>query len=232
MPDSRIGSDMKYSICLFAFLTLSSSIVLAGGTFKDGPHFAYPTGGDVRDEQGGFGWQVTYDHKNHWSVDLSVTRQTDKLDDLNLVSEPFEDRLDLELVAIALSARLDYPIQHFTFYVGAGVGYYWMRTDNDRVNRSIRQNPQALPAGVSNLRVSADIDDTIAYHWAAGIEWRWTAQWEVFAEYRRVALESDIIYRTTEDRPRDDIVERQQSRTREKFSYDHGLIRAGVNYRF
>lgn len=223
---------MKNSLFLFAFFALCGSIALGNGTIKDGPHLAYPAGGDVRYEQMGFGWQVTYDHENYWSVDLSITRQTDKLDDLGIVPEPFEDRLDLELVAIALSARLDYPIQHFTLYVGGGIGYYWMRTDNDRVNGSIRQNPDALPAGVSNWRVGADIDNTFAYHWAAGVEWRWSPRWELFAEYRRIALESDIVYRSIEDRPRDDVVERQQSRTREKFSYDHGLIRAGVNYRF
>ncbi len=232
MRECRIGFGMKKLLSLLSFFALGCAIALADGTLKDGPHFAYPTGGDVRYEQAGFGWQVTYDHENYWSVDLSITRQTDKLDDLGFLSEPFEDRLDLELVAIALSARLDYPIYDFTVYVGGGFGYYWMRTDNGRANRSIQENLGALPPGVSDWRVGAEIDNTFAYHWAAGLEWRWSPSWEVFAEYRRVALESEIVYRIRESRPRAATIDRQEFHTQEKFSYDHGLIRVGVNYRF
>ena len=205
------------------------------GTFKDGPHFAYPYGGDVRHERAGFGWQVAYEWTEYLSVEASISRYKDKLDDLNLVTPPFNAELDLETIAIGVSGRVGYPVGRFTPYLGGGLGYYYMRTDNDRINQSIRDNPAALPAGVSELRISADMDNTFGYHVALGLEWLITSKWEVFAEYRRVFLESDLTVRRTEARRTASgplAVSRSETRETETFPYDHGLFRVGVNYRF
>lgn len=225
-------------ITVVLFLTLligAPTHALSPHVFKDGPHFAYPTGGDVRQERAGFGWQLAYEWNDYLSAEAAISRHKDKLDDLHVLPEPIDSTFDLEVVSIALSGRLGYPLGRFYPYMGGGLGYYFMRTGNSRVNRSIRDNPAALPPGVSELRYSADMDNTFAYHLALGIEWMITSKWEIFAEYRRVYLDNEITYRRTETRPPstvDGVFQRSESRTKEDFPYDHGLFRLGVNYRF
>ncbi len=189
----------------------------------------------ARNERAGFGWQVTYEWSDYLSVEATISRYKDKLDDLQVLPEPFDSAFDLEVVSIAVSGRLGYPVGRFTPYIGGGLGYYYMRTDNNRVNRTLRENPSLRPPGVSELRLSADLDDTFAYHLALGIEWILTSEWEIFAEYRHVYLDNDITYRRTETRAPitpDGVVQRSETKTTEDFPYDHGLFRLGVNYRF
>lgn len=201
----------------------------AESIFKDGPHLAYPVNDDVRRSELSFGWQVTYERSLYWSLDLSVTRQTDRLDDLGILDAPFNDRFDLEMIATAASLRLTYPVRLTTLYVGGGMGYYYMRTDNSAANRSVMEHAAALPAGVDGLRVSATPDNTFGYHATVGIERLLSARWEIFAEYRWVWLDSTMRVRRTETRGG---INRQTFNTSDPFSYNHGLIRGGVNYRF
>lgn len=203
--------------------------------FKDGPHFAYPTGGDVRNERAGYGWQVAYEWNHYVSMEASITRQKDKIDDMPLWPALSDSEFDLEIINIAVSGRLSYPLGPLTPYLGGGLGYYYMRTDTKGINQTLRENPGTLPPGVSELRIGADMDNTFGYHVAAGLELLLTPSWEVFAEYRRVFLDSDITVRRTESRPTPGATlafERMQTQQTETFPYDHGLIRVGVNYRF
>ncbi len=226
-----------------SFLILIVSVLLTGAVcaqdtlnrpFKDGPHLAYPTGGDVHTERMGFGWQVAYQWYPYLSIEASASRYTDKLGDLNVLPDPLDPEFDQEIWNVVLSARLSYSFGAFTPYLGGGAGYYRMRTRNSGVNRTIRERPEALPPGVSELRLSADMDNAFAYHVAGGIEWKITSKWEIFAEYRRVFLDTDLTIRRLEIRPAEGPIEVQRTETREtrNFSYDHGLLRAGVNYRF
>lgn len=213
-------------------ILLSVAMVMpayADSVFKDGPHLAYPRGGDIRDSQLGFGWQVTYEPSDYWAVDLSISRQTDRLDDLGVLAAPFEDRFDLELIGAAASVRVAYPLGMTSIYAGGGVGYYYLRTDNKHANRSLAGNSHALPAGVQSMRASVNLERTFGYHAAVGIERILTRRWEVFAEYRWVWLDTHMRIRRVESRGG---LQQDTFTSRNSFSYDHGLIRTGVNYRF
>ncbi len=207
-----------------------------GPRLKDGPHYAHTSGGDVRDEQAGFGWQVAYAFQDWLSMEASITRQTDKLDDLGAIEPPFLDEFDLQIYALAVSGRLNQRWKRLNVYAGGGLGYYFMKTDSGDARRSVAQNPGALPPGVTGLNVGVDLDNTFAYHAAIGFEVLLTEKWEMFAEYRRVYLDTDLTIRRTETRSgrgpgalefRQDTTETQTA-----FDYEHGLIRVGVNYRF
>ncbi len=213
----------------FLIAGLLTMSVQAESRLKDGPHVAYPRGGDIRDSQVGFGWQVTYERSDYWSLDLSITRQTDRLDDLGIVQAPFEDRFDLEIIGTAASLRLTYPMGLTTLYGGGGIGYYYMRTENKYANRSLASQSSALPPGVQSSRVSVNPENSLGYHAVAGIERLLTSRWEVFAEYRWVWLDTTLRTRRVESRGG---LQKDTLTARDSFTYDHGLIRAGINYRF
>lgn len=221
---------MKIILAAWVFLaTLTSPLYALQGTLKDGPHASYATGGDVRNERTGFGWQVAYEWSDYLSAEWSITRQKDQLDDQTFMPAPFDSTLDLEIVHIVLSGRVGYPIGRVTPYWGGGVGYYWMRTESDRIAQSINENRGRLPAGLTDLRAGADLDDTFGYHIAAGLEWRFVKDWEVFVEYRYTYVTTDITYRIIKTRRQ---TERTTTGVTETFDYDHGLVRLGLNYRF
>lgn len=219
---------MRYSRLVLISIALAVSAG-AESTFKDGPHLAYPRGGDIRDSELGFGWQITYERSDYWSLDLSLTRQTDTLDDIGVLAPPFQDRFDLEMVSAVASLRLSYPIRLTTLYAGGGLGYYYLRTDNKVANRSLAAQANTLPAGVQSARVSVNPDNKMGYHAAVGIEQMLTSRWELFAEYRWVWLDTTLKINRVESRGG---LQQETTRTRSSFTYDHGLIRAGVNYRF
>lgn len=216
----------KWIILIAIALALPAS---AESVFKDGPHLAYPYGGNLRHSELGFGWQVTYERSSFWSLDLSITRQTDKLDDLGVLEAPFEDRFDLELFATTASLRFTYPMGMTTLYAGGGMGYYYLRTDNKKANRSLAERSGSLPVGINSMRVGVDPENTFGYHAALGVERLLSPSWEVFAEYRWVWLDTTLRIRQTESRGG---LQRNTIHSRDSLSYDHGLIRAGVNYRF
>jgi opacity protein-like surface antigen len=204
--------------------------------FKDGIHLAYPVGGDVRDEQAGFGLHVTYEWTEFMSLEASLGRQTDSITDWDVVSAPFQNDFDLEVVYAALSGRLGYRLGNFHPYAGAGFGYYSMRADGKNTNRSIRENAAALPEGLLGLQVGADPDNAFAYHVALGVEWIIVPRVELFAEYRYTFLETDVSFTRTEttlapESERTDLFKTTTSRS-EPFDYNHGLVRVGASLRF
>ncbi len=226
---------MKNTLCMAGLSLVLTASVWAQGSFKDGPYFAYPDGGDVQNGRAGLGWQVAYEWTEFLSAELSATRVKDKLDELSVLPPPYSSTFDLELFSIALGGRLSYPVGPVSLYAGGGIGYYLLRTDSGRVNRSIREHREALPAGVSDLQVSGDIKNSFGYHTTIGAEWRLARHWEIFADYRLIFLDSRITYRHTETRRfpgESPAFSRSTERHTEDFRYDHGLVRVGLHHRF
>jgi len=223
-------------ILIIIILSCSAALSAHAQFFKDGLHLAYPTGGDVRDEQAGFGLQVVYEWTEYLSFETSFTRQTDRITDWNVVSAPFQNDFDLEIINAVVSGRIGYRLDRVNLYAGAGLGYYYMRADGKDTNRSIRENASALPPGLVGLQIGADVKNTFAYHIALGVEWIIVPRFEVFAEYRIVYLDTDVTFSRTEitrapPTERTDLFKATTTR-KEAFDYEHGLVRIGASLRF
>jgi opacity protein-like surface antigen len=205
-----------------------------GGTFKDGLFYGIPRGGDVRNPKEAYGWQMGYEPNPYLTAEITIGRQKDRIDDLNILPTGFAGDLELEIVHASAGFKIGYPIHRFYPYAGAGIGYYYMRGHAGKINQTIAQNPALRPSGVTELRVGADIDNVFGYHLALGLEVLITKRWEVFAEYRWVKIDSDITINRTETRRQSGLYQVRRDTTSEKqdFGYDHGLVRLGVNYRF
>ena len=190
--------------------------------FKDGPQVVYPRGGDSGDGRTGFGWQVAYAWSPYFSAELALARHKDRVDEQRELPVP-SSAFELEAVSLALSARVGYPVGPLRLYGAGGFGYYFLRGDAGDINRW-------TPA---DMRVGIDLENVWGYHAALGAEWRLNPRWELFAEYRWVYLDSDLTYRVTTSRlGADGVMQRGTQRITDDFPYDHGLIRAGVNYCF
>ncbi len=215
---------------------LAALTTASAGQWKDGPHFAYPNGGEVRHEEAGFGWQVTYEFNPYFSTDLTITRQTDTLNDIALMPAPFSNEWELEIMNISLSARLGHQWNRFAVYAAAGFGYNRMDGDGAKIRQSINDNRGALPAGLMDYRLGIDVQNAFGYHAALGAEFLLTPRWELFAEYRWVVLDTHMTVERIEIRanpdPRPLEFDQSLSKSRSDFNYDHGLLRVGVNYRF
>lgn len=214
---------------------IGSACCVQAGAFKDGPHFGYSRGGDVREKDTAFGWQVAYEWSPYVSTELSITRQRDVID-FELVPPPLLSTFRLETIALALSGRAGHRFGRVHVYGAGGAGYYFLRAKSRNIRQSIAENPGALPPGVLNLDLGADVDDAFGYHLALGLEFVLAGNWEVIAEYRWVYLDTDVTFRRTETRsdpnPETPPIQRHTTSTKADLEYDHGLFRIGVNYRF
>jgi opacity protein-like surface antigen len=209
----------------------SSAVSGPAGRFKDGPHLAFPRGGDTHTTDTAAGWQVTYEQNDYLSWDFTVTRQTDEMTaaDIDAPQFPEGGRIDMEIYSFVLTGRLGVrPVERLTLYVGAGTGYYFFNTDAEEVRKGLAENQPAGPSGGVVLTANSEIEKDFGFHVAAGVEWLLTDRWEVFAELRSVTFESD---------EKIEIVEgvgdaRLTHDYNENFAYDYRLWRLGLNYRF
>ena len=191
------------------------------GTWKDGPAAAYVFGGDVESDGFGFGYQATYEHNRNLSVEFSGLWHDDESDAIaaalpTVVAAP---PIDLEVIALALTGRVSVqPTPSLLAYAGGGVGYYIIKANNQDVRQSL--------SGTGYGHASVDGDKEFGGHFSLGCELVLTRHWEIFAEYRQAFVDSGYTVRYAPDRdsPVDD--------RRDDFSYDHSLIRIGLNYRF
>ncbi len=208
-----------------------------GQILKDGPHIAFPMGGDTQDPETAFGWHVMYEYTDLMSADLALTRMVDSLDGHALGVGPFPaaGSAEVENWVVAISARVGTLVGHRTYiYLSGGAGYYFFNEqDMQEVRRSLDAAPVAGPSGgrITDARLS--VDDTFGYHLGAGVEWLLVPKWEIFADYRLAYLDTDSSLTVVETIPSSG--PGPGSRTHERsgrFDYDHGLLRVGINYRF
>jgi opacity protein-like surface antigen len=187
---------------------------------KDGPFVSYLVGGDVENESVGFGWQVGYEHTPHLSLECAVAWNEDESVKLGERLPGLSDAgaIDLDVLSFALTGRAGLrPDPNIYTYLGAGFGLYVLKADNEQV----RMAGAARNASFAE----ADADEEFGFHLALGAETVLTEHWEVFAEYRHVFFDTGVKVTTI---PADGAA----VTGREDLSYDHGLLRLGLNYRF
>lgn len=226
-------------------LLLAAALLAAFGTtaqaqkekLKDGPHAAFITGGDVRNEDFAYGWQAAYEINDILSFEASLTKQGDEVQHaVDDVTIPSGFNLDLEIYAIALSARVGFDVlERVHLYAAGGVGYYIIKSDNEEVREiiSARNDGEAAPGQLLGLNI--DVDNDFGLHAGAGFEIRLHQNWEIFAEYRYVALNPDAKVEITEQFPApDDSVPFVRTTTEipDELEYSYNMFRAGINYRF
>lgn len=182
---------------------------------QDGPAVLLTFGGDVEDASFGFGYQAAYRHTPLLSVEFSAFWQQDESVDLGgqAPAVPPGSTIDLDVWAFALTARAGYePFQNTHAYAGGGAGVYRLDVENG-----------AFPAAGGSL--DADIGTDLGWHVVAGMEWTFHRHWQLFGEYRFVWYEDDLEVRFVPPGG-------PGTTSRGEFSYDHGVLRLGLNYRF
>ena len=210
---------MKYLTAFFV-LAACGCVVASAQTWKDGPFGGYVFGGDVDQAGFAFGYQVGYEANRAFSLEFSGSWHEDKSARLapRLPTVADGTSIDLDLISLVLTGRLaGHPTRSVTAYLGGGFGYYVLDFDS----RDIRE---AAAPGVGFI--DADAGDSFGIHYALGAEVLLTSHWDVFAEFRHVFLEPKVEVTFAPDR------DTPPTSSEDDFSYDHMLIRLGVNYRF
>lgn len=178
---------------MYTICGLLLSVAVCQAQLKLGVHGAYSNSGDVENEDFGFGGQLTAVMSESFSIELAGTQFEDKEGD----SGP-------EITTIALTARVGGLVgETATAYIGGGANYNIIDVDVG-----------------SGALFDMDVDDSIGFHAAAGLEFMLNENLELFAEYRYTILEvegSTEMSGLTEDFEKD---------------YNFGLARAGINLIF
>ena len=211
----------KHVAAIVAVFVAICSIPTLAGSLKDGPATVFVFGDDVEDEGFGFGYQAAFEFKQNFSIEFSGVWHEDKSRAIareipGLVSTP---SIDLDVISLGLTGRIHgEPVPNLLVYGGAGLGYYIIEAENEDVREILSAAGLAF--------VEADGDKEFGAHFVVGTEVLLTQHWELFAEYRQVFLDSGFTIRSSANRDAP-VEDRRQS-----FSYDHRMIRVGVNYRF
>lgn len=224
----------KHILSLTVWLLVAAGLQAQNGQFKDGPFLAFPSGGDVENENIAGGWQAAYEFNDLFSLEGVLLGQTDEIVS-GIANEPLEAELELNILSLSMTGRMGWFFDPVGIFLGAGVGYYYFDADAEASRIAVANSMSALPPDVTGQRLSSNIEDAFGYHLVAGAEWLLSGRWEIFVEYRHVLLDTDARYTITETRVAADELTGTLSTSRkqtEELSYDHGMIRAGINYRF
>ena len=123
------------------------------------------------------------------------------------------------MISLALTGRASLePNPSTLVYGGAGFGYYIIEAKNADIHEGL--------SGTGIGFAEVDGDKEFGAQIVIGTEVVLTHNWEVFAEFRQVFLNSGFTVRFSPDSasPVDD--------QRDSLSYDHRMLRIGLNYRF
>ncbi len=197
-----------------AILLIFSLCASAIGPSRIGVHAAYSAGGDIEDEQLGFGGQLEFALGPNLFIELSASAFGD---------EWREDELEIEadIVTFGLSAILRAPIADTVQVYGIG-GINYNTIDIDvKIDRAALGLP-------GDARADIDVDDELGFHLGAGINVEIAPSVEIFAEYRYTFLSVDTEMSVGATGPRGTVRET----TSEKVDYDFGLFKAGLNFMF
>lgn len=207
------SSIIFFSMVAFLGLAVSASAV---GPSRIGVHVAYSAGGDVEDEQHGFGGQLEFGLGPNLFIELSASSFSDEWAEEGL-------KLEADIVTFGLSAILRAPIADTVQVYGLG-GINYNSIDMDA---SFDRAALGLPAGV-DARADIDVDDELGFHLGAGINVEVTPNVELFAEYRYTFLSVDA---ETTIRVSGGGMDWRETET-EEADYDFGLFKAGLNFMF
>lgn len=178
----------------------------------------YVFSSDVENETFGIGYEVVYELNSAISFDLSgFWHEDDSFRVGNRLPASPPPEVALDVIAVAFNGRLGHRFdENFYVYGGGGFGYYVLEADNEEVR-------MAAP-GPAFIEIDGDKD--FGAQILFGAELVLTERWEVFAEIRRVFLDSGLTLRVS---PTGDSPARND---RDSLGYDYATIRMGIHYRF
>ncbi len=202
-----------FSMAIFLAFAVSASAI---GPSRIGVHVAYSAGGDVEDEQHGFGGQLEFALGPNLFIELAASGFSDEWAEEGL-------ELEADIVTFGLSAILRAPIADTVQVYGLG-GINYNSID---VDVNFDRAALGLPAGV-DARADVDIDDELGFHLGAGINVELSPNVEIFAEYRYTFLSVDAETSVSFSGAGMDW---RESETVEG-DYDFGLFKAGLNFMF
>jgi opacity protein-like surface antigen len=234
MEFNNRGYAMKkvacFSIAVLAFVGMAH----AGG-FSVGGHGAYTLGGDIENEDFGYGAQVGVDISDMFSVELSGTMFSEEYD-----ADTFGD-LDVDAQHIALTARAEIPVRDvLALYVGGGISYNMFDVEEPSLTDLISTladpaDAEAFAAftaagGTIAGGVDIDVDDAIGYHACAGVAVALSDSVELFGEYRFTWMDVEAKGSAEITATLGGVVVEQRSQSgKVDGSYDFGLARVGIN---
>lgn len=196
-----------------------------GTTF--GPD-AWGLGGPVEREDTVWGGQAVLQLTDRWSLELAAGTFDDWDDEeLNGVYGVG----DGSITPVTLTVRYEFPLwcDDVSFYLGAGIGYYFYGD----VDLEVRYTQ---PQAANSVRFGDDptvrMDDVFGYHGAGGFRWFIGGNLELFVEYRLAMIDPDARIRDVEPltEPGFDWSEKMEADFRDNDQLPIGRI--GLNYRF
>ncbi len=218
-------------LCLFTGVLLASATISMAQGIRVGVHGAYSAGGDVNDSEFGMGAQGVLVLTDHFMIELSGTHFGDS-----------DTGIDIDVTTLGLGARVGYPIAAgWLVYVGGGVHYTLMDADASTIDifaafeygmtasELAEMYGSTVEEGAQMLRddgISArmDLDNVFGGYISAGVEFDFTENLSLLAEYR---------YSYSKLKGKINVQEPAGSFS-ESFDedYDFGLVRVGLNYRW
>jgi outer membrane protein W len=216
---------------LLAFPLLASADVYdryhlgEAGTVSLGGFVAFPSGGDLEEENVTGGGQITYHFTRHLAVEFSVLQIKDEIDAAASVPGlETSGSLELDMVALALTARVHLPVgRRVVFYAGGGFGYYVFDVDKDaRADATGSFFNQGAEADFD-----LDVDNEWGYHVMAGGQVMILPNVALFADVRRTYLDAEFAFEATAT----SVQGRELARIdRSSSGYDHDLVRVGLTF--
>ena len=223
---------------LFAVALVCGGLGLRAETIKDGPSLAYPSGSDVEETTMAFGYQGSYEFNDNLAIEGAIIRQLDKFSDSVLTGGyvPFDSKTEMELWGLTVSVLASHkPNDRVKLYIGGGAGYYIPKADEVNMRRALAAEGWNPPGEGFVEDVSLEMEKAVAPHFITGVSYQLTKNWEVFADFRRVFLDTDVSLDVTMEYPPEHSGvpgELIKTRTSYPMDYNHDLVRVGANFRF
>lgn len=196
-------------------------------TIKVGGHAAYYGGGDVDDEGITGGGQIIFQATRHFSLELSLVEIREDADQTaSAIGIDVEGELEVDIAALALTARADVPLTtRFALYAGGGIGYYFIDVDED-----VTVSPAEPFTGIgAPTDIDTDAGEEFGFHVTAGAAFLIFDNIELFADYRFTFLDADIDSDATISSVEGEAL---AGLSNDVDGLDFGLIRIGVNMWF
>ena len=240
---------------------LAASIVFASTAFSEfdmyqlgepqtgalGLYSGVVMGGDPIDNNEVWGAQVVFHSTRYIAFTLDGTFFEDQLP-----SQSYSDRGvqfmsagDLNVWRIGVSGRATLPItDYFAVYGAGGVGYYLFNPQGEK----IAANPDSVAGGlpVSGADLSVKEDAQLGLHGAVGAQIILNENVELFAEYNYAVVDMSLEYKGTVSTEQEiDVVGGEGAAATTRVigttyagsstvdqSYNHGMLRIGLNFYF
>jgi len=202
---------MKRCLLIIAMLlvcTVATAYAQEENKYRLGLHGLYSVAGDIEDSSTGFGLQLGIPIQGNYSIEIAMSKFSDGIDEQGIRLE-----VDFTTIGVSIVGRSTLG-DNLKGYLLGGINYNLVGMDGS-------YDPLVYGPGLS---VDIDVKNTVGFHVGGGLNFPIQDNWELFAEYRYTLLDLDAqisvsgwgmtVSETVSE------------------SYDFGLFKIGVNYRF